>query len=220
MAESTVEDCPRPLPALVDAAIIGFVLAFPHWVPMPFYSYAVVCIAVVLFSLRRRRTKLADLGLKKSNLRPATFLIGISTGVLWLALMQWGYIPIVRAIHPHQEYTDYDFIRKSWQTLAAIIAASWVVGGLYEEIVFRGFILSILRRWLGRLWLAGFLTSLLFGLYHIQQGAYGIVAAFLGSLYWTALYRKSGDNLWAVVVSHATYDTAALILIYFNRFGK
>lgn len=98
--------------------------------------------------------------------------------------------------------------------------AAWVVGGFYEEIVFRGFIQRTMQKWFSNyslsFWMAGLLTSILFGLYHWQQGIFGVIPATLGGLYWTYLLKRYNGNLWYPIVSHASYDTIALIMIYFG----
>ena len=96
-----------------------------------------------------------------------------------------------------------------------------MVGGFYEEIVFRGFIQRTIQKWFttynnASFWLAGLLTSILFGVYHWQQGIFGVIPAALGGLYWTYLLKRYNGNLWYPIVSHALYDTIALVMIYLN----
>jgi membrane protease YdiL (CAAX protease family) len=114
------------------------------------------------------------------------------------------------------------FIRHHPLNLAIALAGAWLVGGLYEEMAFRGYVNRVfynLSRGLSAArWLGLFVVSLLFGLYHWQQGILGILAAALGGIYWSCLIRWRGGNLWTAVFSHATYDTTALLLIYCGRF--
>lgn len=102
------------------------------------------------------------------------------------------------------------------------IVAAWIVGGFYEEVVFRGYIQNLLEKRLfkgmGRL-LPIVITSILFGLYHLQQDLFAVIAACLGGLYWGILYKKLNNNLWISIISHAVFDMITLILIYSGRFG-
>lgn len=69
-------------------------------------------------------------------------------------------------------------------TFVIVLFAAWVVGGFYEEIVFRGFIQTTIQKWVKReqfsFWIAAIVTSILFGLYHRQQGIFGVIPAALG----------------------------------------
>jgi membrane protease YdiL (CAAX protease family) len=95
-----------------------------------------------------------------------------------------------------------------------------LVGGLYEEIVFRGFIQRMLEINLkNRFWISAFLTSALFGLYHYQQGIFGMIPSFLGGMYWSYLFKKYKRNLWLTIFSHAIFDAITILLIYFGLFG-
>lgn len=210
----------------LDAFVILLVLLFPHYVPLPFYSYAVICLIVVLWYLKYRGQSLKDIGLKKNGLNLFTCGVGVVAGICWLAFMQWGYVPFIQHFFPLsvKSYTEYDFIKNNLGMLVMVIVAAWVIGGFYEEIVFRGFLQTTFMRWMGNgadsFWWSALLTSGLFGLYHFQQGVFGMVPAILGSLFWSVLLWRSGGNLWYVIIGHATYDTLALVMIYLGMFGK
>jgi hypothetical protein len=67
---------------MLKVVMIAFLGLFPHFVPLPFYSYAVVCLAVLIFYLRRQKKTLRDLGLKRDGLTADTFVIGILSSVV------------------------------------------------------------------------------------------------------------------------------------------
>jgi len=203
---------------IFTAIFIAFLILFPHFVPLPFYSYAIVCLGVIILYLRRQNKTLRHLGLKQNGLTAHTFVVGVASALLLIAFIKWVYHPIITHFFVVEPYTEYDFIRNNLSKLIMIIIAAWVVGGFYEEVVFRGFIQTKVQEWFAKskysFWLAGFLTSLLFGLYHWQQGIFGIIPAFLGGLLWTLLLWRYRGNLWYPIISHAVYDTIALSMIY------
>ena len=205
---------------LLKALIVAFLILFPHFVPIPFYSYAVVCLVVILIYLRTHKRTLQDLGLKRNGLTIQTFVVGIISALVWIAFNKWIYHPFITHFFVVEPYTEYDFIRKKFSNLIFTIIAAWVVGGFYEEIVFRGFIQTTIQEWFSKFnysfWLAGVVTSILFGLYHWQQGIFGVVASTLGGLLWTFLLWRHKGNLWYPIISHAVFDTIALIMIYFG----
>jgi len=205
---------------ILKVFIIAFLILFPHFVPLPFYSYALVCLAVIIFYLRRQKKTLRDLGLKGNGLTARTLIVGILSALLWVGFNKWVYHPLITHFFVVEPYTEYDFIRNNLSNLIITLIAAWIVGGFYEEVVFRGFIQTKIREWFIKsrhsFWLAGLLTSVLFGLYHWQQGIFGIVPSFLGGLLWTSLLWRYKGNLWYPIISHAIYDTIALTMIYFG----
>ncbi len=205
---------------LQKAFFIAFLVLFPHFVPLPFYSYAIVCLTAILFYLRRQKKTLRDLGLKRNGLTVHTLVAGILSALFWIAFNKWVYHPFITHFYVVEPYTEYDFIRNKLSNLVITIIAAWIIGGFYEEIVFRGFIQTTIREWFVKsrhsFWLAGLLTSILFGLYHWQQGIFGIVPSFLGGLLWTWLLWRYKGNLWYPIISHAIFDTIALTMIYFG----
>ena len=200
------------------ALIIAFLILFPHFVPLPFYSYAIVCLAVVILYLKSQHKTLRDLGLKHNGLTGHTFLVGIVSALVWIAFNKWVYYPFITHFFVVEPYTEYDFIRNKLSNLIITILAGWIIGGFYEEVIFRGFIQTTIQQWFTRyknsFWIAGIFTSLLFGLYHWQQGIFGIVPSFLGGMLWTYLLWRYKGNLWYPIISHAIFDTIALTMIY------
>src|SRR5690348_6319045 len=204
---------------ILTGLIIAFLILFPHFVPLPFYSYAIICLGVIIFYLRRLNKTLRDIGLKYRGLTAHTFIVGIVSALLLIAFNKWIYYPFITHFFVVEPYTEYDFIRNKLSNLIITIVAAWIIGGFYEEIVFRGFIQAKIHEWFMKykysFWLTGFFVSFLFGLYHWQQGIFGIIPSFLGGLLWTFLLWRYKGNLWYPIISHAVYDTIALTMIYF-----
>lgn len=205
---------------LFDFGMIVFLFLFPHFVQLPFYLYSIPCFLAIYFYLRKGQKNLADIGLKNNTSFLRNMLIGITSALIWVGFMQWMFAPIVKTYFSAPDYTEYDFLRGNISNLLITVAAAWIVGGFYEEIVFRGFINSTLEKYIKSFWAAAFFTSILFGAYHWQQGIFGVVAATLGGFYWSFIYKYFGKNLWNPIFSHAFFDTVTLILIYLGLFGK
>jgi membrane protease YdiL (CAAX protease family) len=205
---------------VVKAFIITLLVLFPHFVPLPFYSYAVICLAIIIFYLISQKKTLQDLGLKRKGLTVQALIVGILSALLWVAFNKWIYHPIITHFFIVEPYTAYNFIRSKLSNFLITLTAAWIIGGFYEEIAFRGFIQTTIREWFverrNSFWLAALLTSTLFGLYHWQQGIFGVISSFLGGFLWTFLLWRYKGNLWYPIISHATYDTIALTMIYFG----
>ncbi len=213
----------KALRTVQDVGAIAFLIAFPHFVPLPFYSYAIVCFLVIWFLLRREGKTFRSIGLGKNGFTVKAVLIGLASALLWVGFMQFLYIPVIKHLFVVPDYTEYDFIKGNISKLLMIIAAAWLIGGFYEEVVFRGYIQNVLEKRFFKgsavIW-SIIVTSVLFGLYHWQQDIFGVVAAVLGGLFWGILYKKFDNNLWIPILSHAIFDTITLVLIYMGKFGN
>jgi uncharacterized protein len=90
-----------------------------------------------------------------------------------------------------------------------------LVGGLGEELLFRGLLQAVFSHWLG-LPAGLILASLLFGLAHMITPTYAVVAAVVGGyLGWLWIHF---DNLLVPIIVHAAYDFVALA--YLTRSGR
>jgi membrane protease YdiL (CAAX protease family) len=97
---------------------------------------------------------------------------------------------------------------RRWWILVGITA------GLCEEIVFRGFLLFYLHTspWKLDLTLALLLSSAIFGLQHLYQGAQGVAATFvLGALF--GLFFLLTGNLVFSILLHAATDLRLLVML-------
>ncbi|MGJ1228260.1 CPBP family intramembrane glutamic endopeptidase [Sphingobacterium siyangense] len=166
---------------------VAFLILFPHFFPLPFYSYTIICFLCTWIVLKKEGITFNSLGFSKKNLTIYALAIGSVSALVWICFMQFLYIPVIKNLFTVPDYTEYNFIRNSFSTLIMTLIAAWLVGGLYEEIVFRGFIQNLLEKGLFKAYKVYWsivVTSILFALYHWQQDVFGVIAALLGGLYW------------------------------------
>jgi len=95
-----------------------------------------------------------------------------------------------------------------------------IVAGIYEEIVFRGFLLGRLRVLLAtRRAIAGdamavVLSSVIFGLGHAYQGALGVAQTTFAGLC-LALLAVVSRSLYPSILTHAGIDSVSLLVLHF-----
>jgi membrane protease YdiL (CAAX protease family) len=85
-------------------------------------------------------------------------------------------------------------------TLAACLA-----GGFTEELAMRGYLIPRLERLLRSTWLAVLVTCLLFGSYHLYQGAGPAIALAAGSLVHAFVFCTC-RRLWPLCLAHALHN--------------
>ncbi|MFY0629942.1 MAG: CPBP family intramembrane metalloprotease [Flavobacteriaceae bacterium] len=135
--------------------------------------------------------------------------------------MQLVFFPILNHFITFKEVDVdlYNFLRENqWQYIFTIIM-SWLIGGLYEEIVFHGFMFSSLEKiFKGRYatQISFTLTAVLFGIYHFQLGVDGLINALLVGTVYLALFLHFKRNLWYSILSHGIYNTIVITMIYYG----
>jgi membrane protease YdiL (CAAX protease family) len=144
------------------------------------------------------------------------------SGLVFALVNWWGIAPLLQDLAglPPPDISDFYFIRKHVLNYVFMLAIGWLVGGVYEELLFRGFMFGKLQamfrdRHTG-FWVSALITSGIFALYHWQLGVYGVVNAFIFTIPITALQYRYAPNLWYLVFFHGMYDTVGLTMI---RYG-
>ncbi len=92
-------------------------------------------------------------------------------------------------------------------------AARIATAGIFDETLFRGYVLERLASALGSKWAAGGVTVALFTLGHLPAvGLTHLPPVFIVSVFVTLLYLWRRD-LVVNIVAHATIDAVALLLV-------
>jgi len=172
---------------------------------------------LVLLWARWSRTPWSDLGFVQPRKVARDLALGVALGAALklvtkaVVMPLLGADPINRAFH---------FIAGNPSALPGMLFASIVVGGVGEEIVYRGFLFERLRTLFGRSALATVLivvlTSAFFSSIHYpEQGLAGAQQAVVTGLVFGTVFAATG-RIWTVMVAHAAYDITAVVIIYFD----
>ena len=118
--------------------------------------------------------------------------------VALLIWMQGGQEAMISRLQIHGDQALADSL-----TLASLLMlpVAWLIGPAFEELVFRGFMFHAFARRLH--WIVAMLvTAVMFGIYHPM-----FVSAFLGSILFTCVMRRTG-SLRSAIVTHAVGNAA------------
>ncbi len=153
---------------------------------------------------------------------PNSWFLTIGLAVVWLGLMI-AYSPLADRLASRWMRTPptlgvFRSLQLSIGRLIAGIAIAWLLGGILEEIVFRGIVLTWIESWLGP-WLAKPIATAVAicaaacsaGLFHFYQGPRAMVIIVQLSILFGVLFVISGHNLWSVIICHGLYDTIAFV---------
>ncbi|HYH44284.1 MAG TPA: type II CAAX endopeptidase family protein [Thermoanaerobaculia bacterium] len=166
-----------------------------------------IALVILLLRLRRERSVREDLGLRGA--RPRAVLLSLIAMAAYLAVYDLVTRYFDRPVVP-------EFMVDAYRTagfLPALYAAVVLAAPLFEEILFRGFLLPGLAR---SPYLRGagavLLSSVLFALPHLQYDLFDITAVFgLGVLF--AVVRLRTGSTWLAIGLHALVNLLATVQV-------
>lgn len=199
---------------------IALVVIIPHTglIPLPF-GY---CIPVLLFAwlvLKISRENFSSTGFSRKGLTIQAFLTGAITAIFLFAFLYAVFFPLLHKFInlPPADLGDIAKIKGNTGFYLFLLAMGWLVGGLYEEFIFHGFVFTRLEKILPGKYAtpaAFIICNLIFALYHLQLGTEGVITAFIAGCVYQALMLRYKRNMWYAIFCHAIYDTIALTYIY------
>lgn len=97
--------------------------------------------------------------------------------------------------------------------LAAIIFSAVIVAPIAEEVIFRGYIYPVVKRYSER-WFAGLFSGLLFGVVHFNL--MGLPQLALMGIVLVVLYELTG-SLWVTIGCHAAFNGTTVGMMMLSR---
>ena len=187
------------------------------------FSYIVVanilCVLALAWFVKRRKASWRSLGLRRP--RVLDFLFGLGAAPLYFII----YLLAVKLVSvlfsgfdpEQQQQIGFDSVKGTVELTLTFIGLV-IVTPIVEEIIFRGFIYSSLKKAL-RIIPAAILTSILFAGGHLLEGGEGgllyiaAVDTFVLSLVLIFLREKTG-SLWSGITLHAVKNVIAFAALF------
>jgi membrane protease YdiL (CAAX protease family) len=198
----------------LDILMMVFITLFPHFGHLPMFLYPFVVLGILWAYLKYRKQTFADLGFRFKDISIRSLLVGGACGLAYAAFVFWLLTPLMDRIgFAPANLADFNFLRHNLNSYLVLILMACLLVIPYEEIVFRGFIFNRFSGWFPYA-LSVLLTSILFALYHYQEGTGAVVQIFIFALLQMVLLRQAKGNLWYVIFYHMLYDIFMLTAIY------
>ncbi|MGO9424788.1 MAG: CPBP family intramembrane glutamic endopeptidase [Steroidobacteraceae bacterium] len=176
-------------------------------------------LALGWLSLRLRGLRWRDVGLRLDRGWQRLALIGLAVGVAMELLELLATQPLLVAVTGR--YPDLSALHGligNVPQLVLVVGASWVVAGLGEELVWRGYALNRAADLFGRSrwgWAVSLvLVSSVFGAAHAYQGITGVAENSIDGALLAGLYLGCRRNLIAPIVAHAVTDTLDALIVF------
>lgn len=205
----------------INIIAICAIVVIPHLELIPLFGYSLPILLLVWFALKQSNNNFKSIGFSFKLFNSKAILTGIIVAVLALAFMQLIFFPVLDTFISFKEVDVqlYAFLKENkWQFIFTLIMG-WLIGGFYEEIVFHGFIFSRLEEMFKGKHatpISFIITTILFGVYHIQLGVDGLINAFIVGAIYQALFLYFKRNLWYSILCHGFYNSIVMIMIYLN----
>lgn len=216
--------------AWVDIAIVSAVFALAAWLypqidaaiglPPLFHGVAAMPTAfiTVILLMRWRGVRFSDIRLR----RPARWwplplwIIAIVAAVLAVYQIGGPYIVAWTGFAPDNSRLMLMIGNLPIFILATTIA--WITAAFFEEIVFRGFVLSRIHTGVGggkvAIAVAWVLSSLLFGALHFLDGVGQVMLASLAGLVIGLFVILPRQTLWPAIIAHGVLNTIGFVQVY------
>jgi uncharacterized protein len=206
---------------LFTMAAIVFVFVLPHLGWLPMFTYVFPVLLFIWLYLKRSGENFASIGFSTKRFEWTAVYMGAITGIGLFGLLQWVFFPLLTKLLPLEPANLQDFanVRHHTGMYIFVLCMGWIVGGIYEEIVFHGFIFSRLEKMLPRNYaraIAVVLTALLFAAYHFQLGLSGMVNALLAGVGYQLIMLRYKRNGWYSFFAHGVFDTIGITFIYWG----
>ena len=186
---------------------------------MPFLTArAIAAIFFIWAILRHRQQRIITIGLGRSNLR-LNVVIGIAATpmVAGVVLLTMIFLSIIIPNLIEQMEENADRIMGMVPVLHPVYAAFFsVMIAVYEELIFRGFLLSRVRRWTQSWVWAVVITTAIFTVLHaFDQTLPALVAVTILSLSFSILtiWRRS---IIPAIIAHTLWDWSQFIFLYLD----
>jgi uncharacterized protein len=166
--------------------------------------YELTVLAALLIFLGARGWTLGRIGLRA----------GAKDSLLGLGLAVTTYVAYVAAfqltamVFSMQPASEFAFVVRDLR-LGTLTLAS-IVNPVFEEIFVCGYVISALEREGWSRWTAINVSMTIRLLYHLYQGALGVINIIAVGLIFSYWYARSG-RLWPVIVAHAAIDFVSLL---------
>ena len=204
---------------LYDTLILALVLGLLLLVKYPFLNVFLPFIIIIFYSYKNNGFY-SSLGFSKPKSIQKLIALAFGLAVL-LNLFSYAVLlpQIEKSTRTSLQIGVFVQVKNNPTFLFTSLLIGWVVGGLFEETIFRGFIISKfiahIHPKLGAV-IGTLCSSFLFGYLHSYQGITGQILLIINGLFLAIIYLYSNRNLWLNVLTHGFINTISMLVLYFD----
>ncbi len=168
---------------------------------------------------------LKELGFYKPKKISLLILQGVIVGLLLSFFFKTVLTPLLETIlDSKRDLTSFYELKGNTKLLWVYIVRLILIAGFFEEIIFRGFLISKFLKLFNNSnlgwFISIFLAATIFSLFHEYQGMIGIIYTWIAGFVFGYLYKFYNKNLWYLIIIHSCFDISSAILMYFDLYDK
>lgn len=203
----------------INIGALSIVLGLIVLVNIPYANLLLAFLAIVAFVFSNFNNDFRDLFYNKvSHLKLIPKALGYA--ILIVALSHFVFYPIiVWFTKTPVDLGPFDAVRGNLTVLTTSITIGWFVGGLFEETIFRGFLLKTFESFFPKkigLIIGVIFSSVFFGFLHSYQGITGQLLTGTVGFILALIYLLNDRNLWLNIYVHGLMNTISMFIIYFK----
>jgi hypothetical protein len=186
----------------------------------------VIATVIVMIYLRRSENR-NELQRSVGLIRPKKIFPLITVSLVMGVAIELIFEILLNPIIEKWTHSKIDLSQIDLSTLSKYLMwliITFVLGGLFEEILFRGFLLTRISQFLkgnkSSDVIALFLTSIVFGLCHYYQGWAGIISTGLIGLILGSIFLVFNKNLWYSILTHGFVNLTSITMLYLGYYEK
>jgi membrane protease YdiL (CAAX protease family) len=188
-------------------------------------TQTIYLIPLIWLSLKLQKDNFKSIGFKVGRIPLwKSVAIGLILGIILELFAVYVTTPLLgQFTGAEPDLTDFRGIEGNLKLLILYILLSWIIAAFGEEICFRGFLMDRFAKLFGNsrsAWILSlFVSSIIFGLGHTEQGLTGWLQEGLSGLFLGIMFLAAGKNLTIPIVSHGVSNTLAFVLIYLGKYS-
>jgi len=191
--------------------------------PLPFLKlnalYVIFALVIMLQSKYFRKENWTQYGFKA--VQQKQLFIAVAIGIIFGFADNFLVEPLItKLVGAEPDLSSYEGVKGNIAGLIGMLALGWLVGGLFEEFFFRGYLFNrinslftnpVLQKSISIL-----VVSVVFAFAHNYQGIGGIIGTFWFSVVMSLLYFYFGRNVWYLILIHGLYDTVGIFRLFLS----
>lgn len=202
-----------------DLLILITIVIILTTIKIPFLN-TILSVLIILIYTRTTSNFKDGLGFKKQKNIIKTIGVSLFFAISIISLSIYILLPSIE-FFTNQEINLSAFkqIKGNINSLILFLTFGWVIGGFFEEIIFRGFFITKIEKMFSRkisLFVAIIFPSVFFGYLHSYQGITGqILTGFVG-LFLALIFVFNKKNIWVNILTHGFINTFTMVVFYYD----
>lgn len=201
--------------------ILGYIL-MGEYLPVGSYSTfvgAAITILVIYFWGKLEGETFVENSLTRPENWGKEWLGALLKTILILLISLFIFLPLIDTIIGQTpDYSDFKILEGNLSFLLIQLVLVWTIIAFGEEIIFRGFLMSRIKKVVGEQAtgrvLNVLISSVLFGFLHSYQGLSGQVFTGMIGVLLACNFIYKEYNLWENIFIHGFVNTVAMILFF------